>query len=66
MTNNKKQMSVAEAVAHSFPLRVLQEAVRIREAGLGYQSGLTNNKIDPFDTPFDDNRDDDGFGKAEG
>ena len=64
MTNNKKQMSVAEAVAHSFPLRILQEAVRIREAGLGYQRDLTN-KIDPFDTPFDDNRDNEGFDRTE-
>lgn len=53
--NNKEaEMSVAEAVAHSFPLETLQEAVRIRLQ----IAGKSNQKIDPFDTPFDDIRGD--------
>jgi hypothetical protein len=57
--DNPNTMSVAEAVAHSFPLEVLQEAVRIRTAQSGRQ---IDQKIDPFDTPFPDSRED--FGKT--
>ena len=61
---NNKNMTVAEAVAHSFPLRVLQEAVRIREESLGLDR-VQNSKIDPFDTPFSDARNTEGFERRE-
>lgn len=57
--DNPNTMSVAEAVAHSFPLEVLQEAVRIR---LNQTERPLNKKIDPFDTAFPDSRED--FGKT--
>ncbi|MCP4922901.1 MAG: hypothetical protein GY915_02565 [bacterium] len=55
MKNDNKEMSVAEAVAHTFPLEVLQEAVRLR---LKISGKSETKKIDPFDTPFDDIRGD--------
>ena len=60
-------MTVAEAVANTFPLEVLQEAVRLRRLWHPSTTDLTGRaevKVDPFETPFSDKRNE--FDKAEG
>ena len=61
-SNKTKEMTVAEAVAHTFPIEVLQEAVRLRR--LQFPSADLTGKVDPFDTPFSDERSE--FDKVEG
>jgi hypothetical protein len=64
---NKAPETVSEALAYAHTLEQLQEAVRLRRLWNPSPTDLTGRaevKVDPFETPFSDKRNE--FDKTEG
>ena len=62
MKQSKTPETISEALAHTYTIEQLQEAVRLRRQRV--PSVDLTGKVDPFDTPFSDERNE--FDKVEG
>ena len=61
---NKTPETISEALAHTYTIEQLQGAVRLRQQWAPSPPIDLHGKVDPFDTPFSDERDE--LDKAEG